>query len=166
MANTYSQLYIHLIFAVKNRAGLIRKSWKNDLEKYITGIVQNNGHKLLAIGSMPDHIHIFIGYRPTQLIPDLVENIKTSSNSWIKMNNLSKFKFEWQKGYGAFSHSRKQLGTVINYVRSQEEHHKKTSFRAEYLELLSRNEVEFKHEYVFEFFDDPDLDKDIPVCSC
>lgn len=154
MANTYTQLYIHLVFAVKNRDSLIKKEWKNELEKYITGIVQENKHKLLAIGSMPDHIHILIGYNVNQLIPDLVENIKTSSNQWIKTNGLTKFKFEWQKGYGGFSHSRSQLDQVVKYILSQEEHHKKSSFRTEYLEMLNRNEVEYKEEYVFDFIAD------------
>ena len=154
MANTYTQLYIHLVFAVKNRNALIKKVWKDDLEKYITGIVQNHKHKLLAIGTMPDHIHIFIGYNVNQLIPDLVENIKTSSNAWIKENRLSPFKFEWQKGYGAFSHSRAQLDTVVRYILTQEEHHKKKSFKDEYLETLREFEIAFKDEYVFEFFED------------
>lgn len=152
MANTYTQLYIHLVFAVKNRNALIKKVWKDDLEKYITGIVQNHKHKLLAIGTMPDHIHIFIGYNVNQLIPDLVENIKTSSNDWIKTSKLSKFKFEWQKSYGAFSHS--QLDTVVKYILSQEQHHKKKSFKSEYLEMLLKNEIAFKDEYVFDFIDD------------
>lgn len=154
MANTYTQLYIHLIFSPKNRAALIKKEWKNDLEKYITGIVQNHNHKLLAIGAMPDHIHIFIGYNPNQLIPDLVENIKTSSNAWIKAQGLSKFKFGWQKGYGAFSHSRAQLNTVVKYILNQEEHHRKKAFKEEYLEILQKNDIDFKEEYVFEFFQD------------
>lgn len=154
MANTYTQLYIHLVFAVKNRNALIKRVWKDDLEKYITGIIQTHKHKLLAIESMPDHIHIFIGYNVNQLIPDLVENIKTSSNEWIKTNRLSDFKFEWQKGYGAFTHSRSQLDTVVKYIMNQEEHHKKRSFREEYLEILQKNEVEYKDEYVFEFFDE------------
>ena len=152
MANAYTQLYIHLVFAVKNRNALMKKVWKDDLEKYITGIVQNHKHKLLAIGTMPDHIHIFIGYNVNQLIPDLVENIKTSSNDWIKTSKLSKFKFEWQKGYGAFSHS--QLDTVVKYILSQEQHHKKKSFKSEYLEMLLKNEIAFKDEYVFDFIDD------------
>ncbi|MCX6320323.1 MAG: transposase, partial [Bacteroidia bacterium] len=97
MANTYTQCYFHLVFAIKNRDALIRKEWKDELEMYITGIVQNHRHKVLAIGSMPDHMHILIGYNVNQLIPDLVEEIKTSSNSWIKGKRLSKFKFEWQK---------------------------------------------------------------------
>lgn len=153
MANTYTQLHVHLVFATKNREATIKKEWKNELEKYITGIIQNHKHKLLAIGSMPDHIHIFIGYNVNQLIPDLVENIKTSSNKWIKDNNLSKFKFEWQKGYGAFSHSHSQVKAVVEYVLNQEEHHEKRTFREEYMEILHKNEIEFKDEYVFEFFD-------------
>ena len=154
MANTYTQLYIHLVFAVKNRDAVIKKDWKDGLEKYITGIIQNHKHKLPAIGTMPDHIHIFIGYNVNQLIPDIVENIKTSSNEWIKTNRLTKCKFEWQKGYGAFSHSRSQLDTVIKYVLSQEQHHKKKSFRTEYLEMLNKNEIEFKEEYVFDFIEE------------
>ncbi len=154
MANTYTQCYFHLVFAVKNRNALIKKEWKNDLEKYIIGIVQNHKHKLLAIGSMPDHIHISIGYNLNQLIPDLVEEIKTSSNLWVREKYLSKFKFEWQKGYGAFTHSRSQLDAVVKYVLNQENHHKKKTFREEYLEMLRKNEIEFKDEYVFDFFDD------------
>ncbi|MCC6727445.1 MAG: IS200/IS605 family transposase [Saprospiraceae bacterium] len=153
MANTYTQCYVHLVFAVKHRDALIQKSWKDELEKYITGIVQNNKHKMLAIGAMPDHIHIFIGYNVNQLIPELVEQIKTSSNAWIKEKGLSKFKFDWQRGYGAFTHARSQLDTVINYVLSQEEHHQKRPFREEYLEMLRKNEIDFKDEYVFEFFE-------------
>lgn len=154
MADTYTQCYVHLVFAVKNRNALIKKVWKNELEMYITGIVQNHKHKLLSIYAMPDHIHIFIGYNINHLIPNLVEEIKTSSNSWIKNNNLSNFKFEWQKGYGAFTHSHSQINTVINYIINQEIHHQKRKFRDEYMELLRKNEVEFKDEYVFTFFDD------------
>ncbi len=153
MANTYTQMYVHLIFAPKNRDALIETKWNKKLEKYITGIVQNHKHKLLAIWAMPDHIHIFIGYNVNHLIPDLVEEIKTSSNSWIKQNGLSKFKFEWQKGYGAFSHSRSQIDTVIKYILNQEKHHKKRPFKEEYLEILRKNEIEFKDEYVFNFFE-------------
>jgi len=153
MANTYTQLFIHLVFSPKNGDALIKKAWKDDLEKYITGIVQKNGHKMLAIGAMPDHVHIFIGYNVNQLIPDLVEKIKTSSNAWIKENSLTKFKFEWQKGYGAFSHSKSQKQTVINYIRNQENHHAKASFKDEYLNILRKNEIEFGEKYVFEFFE-------------
>jgi REP element-mobilizing transposase RayT len=154
MANTYTQCYFHLVFAVKHREALIKKAWKNELEMYITGIIQNHSHKLLAIGSMPDHIHIFIGYNVNHLIPNLVEEIKTSSNAWIKERKLSPFKFDWQKGYGAFTHSRSQLDSVVKYVLSQEAHHQKRPFREEYLDMLRKNDIAFKDEYVFEFFDD------------
>jgi putative transposase len=117
------QLFIE--FAVKNRDSLIRKIWKDELEMYITGIVQNHRHKMLAIGAMSDHIHILLGYNVNQLTPDLVEEIKTSSNSFIKEKRLSEFKFEWQKGYGAFTYSHSQMDPVAKYVLSQEEHHKK-----------------------------------------
>lgn len=152
MANTYAQAYFHLIFSPKNRDALIGNSWKNKLEKYITGIVQNNKHKLLAIGSMPDHIHIFIGYNLNQCIPDLVENIKTSSNAWIKENKLSPYKFDWQKGYGAFTHSNSQIDTVVKYVLNQEIHHKKKSFKEEYLEILQKNDIKYNDAYLFNFF--------------
>lgn len=102
---------------------------------------------------MPDHIHIFIGYNLNELIPDLVEKIKTSSNAWIKEKNLSKYKFGWQKGYGAFTHSRSQLDTVVKYVLNQEVHHQKKSFREEYLEMLIKNEIDYKEEYLFDFFE-------------
>lgn len=154
MADTFTQCYFHLVFAVKNREALIKKVWKNELEMYITGIVKNHKHKLLAINSMPDHIHIFIGYNVNQLIPNLIEEIKTSSNSWIKKENLSKFRFEWQKGYGAFTHSHSQIDAVVKYILNQEARHQKKSFREEYLEILKKNEIEFKDEYVFAFFDD------------
>ena len=153
MANTYTQCYVHLVFAPKNRDALIKDAWKDELEKYITGIIQNNSHKLLAISAMENHIHILIGYNVNQLIPDLVELIKTSSNAWIKKNNLSKFKFEWQLGYGAFTHSKSQIDTVVKYILNQEEHHKKKSFREEYMEILAKNDISYNEEYLFDFFD-------------
>lgn len=154
MANTYTQCYFHLVFAVKHRQALIKRAWKDELEKYITGIVQNHGHKMLAVGCMPDHVHIFIGYKITHLIPDLVEEIKTSTNAWIDENRLSQSKFDWQKGYGAFTHARSQLDTVVRYVLNQEQHHRQKTFRKEYLEMLRRNEIDFKEEYAFDFFED------------
>jgi len=154
MANTYTQSYFHLVFAVKNRHALIKREWKIELNKYITGIIQNYQHKLLAINSMPDHMHIMIGYNVNQLIPDLVEEIKVSSNKWVKNSGLSKFRFEWQKGYGAFTHSRSQIDAVIKYILTQEEHHAKKSFREEYLDILRKNDIDFDERYLFDFFDD------------
>ena len=154
MGDTYVQAYFHIVFAVRNRQALIIRSWKDELEKYITGIVQNNKHKLIAIGTMPDHIHIFIGYNLNQTIPDLVEKIKTSSNHWVKERKLTPFAFSWQNGYGAFTHSHSQIDTVARYVLNQEKHHHKKSFREEYLEMLEKFEVVYKNEYLFDFFDD------------
>jgi len=154
MGDTYVQAYFHLVFAVKNRKALIKKEWKNDLEKYITGIVQNHKHKLLAIGTMPDHIHIFIGYNLSQTIPDLIEDIKTSSNQWVAKERLSYHPFSWQKGYGAFTHSHSNIDTVVKYVLNQEKHHQNKSFREEYIEMLEKYEVLYKKEYLFHFFDD------------
>ena len=152
MANTYTQSYFHLIFSPKNREALIKKQWKNELEKYITGIIQNHKHKLLAIYAMPDHLHIFIGYNVNHLIPDLVEEIKTSSNAWIKQQGYCKSKFDWQKGYGAFTHSHAQIDTVVRYIQNQEEHHQRKSFKDEYLEVLMRNDIKFNDDYLFDFF--------------
>ncbi len=112
---------------------LIQKDWKQELEKYITGIIQNHAHKLIAIGSMPDHIHIFIGYNLNRKIPDLVEIAKTSSNAWIKEKRFTPFKYNWQKGYGAFSYAHSQIDSVAKYVLNQKEHHMKKSFKEEYL---------------------------------
>jgi REP element-mobilizing transposase RayT len=154
MANTYTQSYFHLVFAVKNREALIHKEWKNELEMYIAGIIGNHRHKLLAIGSMPDHIHIFIGYNVNHLIPDLVEEIKTSSNAWVRQKKYSRFKFEWQIVYGAFTHSHSQIDQVVKYIRNQPIHHKKKTFREEYLEMLRKNEIRFSDAYLFDFFND------------
>ncbi len=153
MANTFTQLDIQLVFAVKGRQSLIHRSWKDELYKYISGIVKNNKHKLLQINGMPDHVHIYIGYHPTQLIPDLVEKIKTSTNAYIKRNRYCPFKFHWQTGYGAFSYGRSQRDVVIQYIINQELHHRKKTFREEYLEMLKKFEVEYKDEYLFDFLD-------------
>lgn len=160
MANTYTQIDIHLVFSPKNRESLIKKSWKTELEKYINGLVQNKGHKMLAISSMPDHIHIFFGYNVIQPIPDLVEEIKTSSSAWIKYNIKPRNRFYWQKGYGAFSHSRSQRDTVIKYILSQEDHHKKETFKTEYMNMLKKNDVKYDAKYLFDFFEDQIFNND------
>jgi len=154
MGDTYTQAYFHIVFAVQNREALIHKSWKSELEKYITGIIQNHGHKMISIGSMPDHLHILIGYNVNQNIPDLVEQIKTASNHWIKEQKFTNFKFNWQNGYGAFSHSRSQIDSVARYVLNQEEHHKKRSFREEYIDILKKMDIQFKDEYLFDFINE------------
>lgn len=154
MANTYTQIHFQLVFAVKHRQALIQKSWRERLHTYITGIVQNNGHKMLQINSRPDHIHILIGYRPSQSLPKLVEEIKTSSNAFINDNKLSQFQFAWQNGYAAFSYSRSQVSAVATYIERQDEHHREKLFREEYLEMLKKAEIEFEEKYLFDFWED------------
>ena len=153
MADTYTQLDIQLVFAVKGRASLIGPAWKENLFRYITGIVQQHNHKMLRINGMPDHVHIFIGYNPNQLIPKLVEEIKTSSNQFIREQRFSRLPFSWQTGYGAFSYGRSQRDAVIRYIERQEEHHRKVTFREEYLATLRKFGVEYKDQYLFEFLD-------------
>jgi putative transposase len=153
MSDTYTQLYIQLVFAVKHRQNFILASWKERLYKYITGVVQNDKHKMLYINGMPDHIHIFLGLNPAISISDVVKDIKRASNNWINDNNLVSGKFEWQSGYGAFSYGRSQISNVCTYIENQEVRHSKTSFRQEYIALLKAFEIEFKKEYLFEFYD-------------
>ena len=150
MANTYTQLYIQTIFAVQDRISLIHTSWKNELYKYITGIIQNNKHKLIAINGTSNHIHILIGYRPHQLIPDLLQDIKGSSSKWINQKRFVKGKFKWQEGYSAFSYSHSQLKDVIKYIENQKLHHKKTTFREEYQLLLKRFQIQYNERYILE----------------
>ena len=154
MANTYTQLYIQFVMAVKGRENLINKTWKDELYKYITSIVQNKNSKLLAINGVSDHIHIFTGYNPSTSIPDLMKDIKVASSIWINSKSLVNKHFNWQEGYGAFSYSRSHIDKVCKYIANQEAHHKKQTFRAEYISLLKKFEIEFNEKYLFDFLDD------------
>jgi REP element-mobilizing transposase RayT len=149
MANTYTQIHIHFVFAVKFRHGIIQSKWKEDLYKYMTGVIQNNNHKLLAINGMSDHIHILIGLRPVQSISDLMKDVKQSSSKWINENKLTKGHFEWQEGYGAFSYSKSQINQVVNYIQNQELHHKKKTFKEEYLDFLEKFEIDYDERFIF-----------------
>ena len=153
MANTYRQLYIQLVFAVRDRESLMQSSWEEELYKYITGIVQKHNHKMLAINGMSDHIHIFIGYNPNHLLPDLVKQIKTASNEFVKQKKFTRHYFSWQGGYGAFSYSHSHIDRVIKYVMNQKEHHKKQSFKEEYLMMLDKFEVDYNERYLFEWIE-------------
>ncbi|MFC6095256.1 IS200/IS605 family transposase [Flavobacterium qiangtangense] len=149
MPNTYTQIHIHFVFAVKFRNGLINENFKISLYKYITGIIKNNDHKLLAIGGMPDHIHILIGFRATQSMSDLMKDVKQSSSKWINENKFVNGHFQWQEGFGAFSYSKSQISDVIKYIENQEIHHQKKTFREEYLEILKKFDVEYDEKYIF-----------------
>jgi REP element-mobilizing transposase RayT len=149
MPNTFTQIHIHVVFTVQNRISLIDKSWEDRLYKYITGIIQNNGHKLLIINGMPDHIHILIGMRPDQSLSGLLQDIKGDSSRWINENKFVRGKFSWQEGYGAFSYAKSQLPAVIKYIHNQEIHHKKKSFLEEYKKMLEDFGIEFNERYIF-----------------
>ena len=149
MPNTYTKLHIQFVFAVKYRIALIHNEWKEDLHKYITGIFQQNDHKMLQINSMPDHIHIFIGMRPHQSISALVQNAKTESSKWIKAKKFCKGSFGWQDGYGAFSYSKSHVPNVIRYIQNQEQHHQKETFLDEYRKMLKLFDVEYDEKYIF-----------------
>jgi putative transposase len=148
MANTYTQIYLHIVFAVQNRISLIQTEWKIELYKYIAGIVKNNGHKLIAINGIPNHLHIAVGYNPHQLIPDLLKDIKGYSSKWINNKNFVRGKFNWQESYGAFSFSHSHIDRVVKYINNQEQHHKKQSFQEEYIQLLKKYNIPFDEKYI------------------
>jgi len=153
MANTFSQIYIQCVFAVKGRESMIQPSWETDLYKYITGIVQNKQQKMLAINGMPDHIHFLIGMKPTCCLSDLIREIKKSSNEFVKDNHWCRAPFRWQEGYGAFSYSHSSLDNVIAYIMKQKEHHKKKTFKEEYLDFLAKFDIPYQTEYLFEWIE-------------
>ena len=151
MAGTFSQIYIQVVFAVKGRESLIDTSWEEQLYKYLTGIVQNKEQKMLAINGMPDHIHFLIGMKPSCCLSDLVREVKKSTNDFIKDNNLTPYKFQWQEGYGAFSYSHSSLNSVIAYIMNQKVHHRTKTFKQEYEEFLKKFAIDFKEEYLFDW---------------
>jgi putative transposase len=149
MANTYTKVYIQYIFAVQNRISLINPRWEVELYKYITGIVQNQKHKLIAINGIPDHIHVFVGMYTTQSMSELMQDVKEYSSKWINKNGYTKGKFQWQDGYGAFSYSKSHIDNVYKYIMNQKEHHKKKTFIEEYIEFLEKFEVPYDERYIF-----------------
>ena len=154
MANTYTKIYIHAVFSVQDRYCLISKSWKDELYKYITGIVQNNGHKLIAVNGMPDHLHLFIGMKPAQSLSELMQDIKGDSSKWINNRKFVKGRFSWQEGYGAFSYSSTQIDNVVRYILNQEEHHQKSSFIEEFRQLLREFNIDYDEKYLFKPVDE------------
>lgn len=153
MSSTFSQIYIQIVLAVRNRECVIHPSWEEKLYKYLTGIVKNKDQHLLAINGMPDHIHFLIRIRPSCSLSDLMREIKKSTNEFINEGKFIKHKFYWQEGYGAFSYSQYEVDKIINYIKNQKEHHMKKSFKAEYLSLLHDFQIEFKDEYLFEWIE-------------
>ena len=153
MPNTYTQIYIQIVFTVQGRQNLIPKHKREELQKYITGIITKRKHKLLSIFVMPDHTHLLVGLNADLAISDLVRDIKAGSSKFISDNNWVKGKFSWQKGFGAFSYSKSQINRVINYIANQEKHHKKRWFKEEYLDFLNKFEIEFNDKYLFNWIE-------------
>jgi len=152
MANTYTQIYLQLVFTPLGHENVIPYKHKEELQKYTTGIIQNRKHKLLAINYISDHVHIFIGYNSVQALPDLLRDIKSNTSKFINEKKLVPGRFQWQEGYGAFSYSRSQVDAVIRYINTQEEHHKRSTFKEEYLALLRKFDVQYDEKYLFEFY--------------
>ena len=153
MAGTYSQIYIQVVFAVQGRANLISPHWKDELHKYIAGIIKGKDQKPIIVNGMPDHIHAFIGLKPSMTISDLVRDIKNNSSKFINDKKWVKGKFSWQEGYGVFSYSNSQIDSVYNYVLNQEVHHQKKTFKQEYLELLEKFNIEYNKKYLFDWIE-------------
>ncbi len=153
MPNTYTQLLTQLVFAVKGRQSLILEPVRDRIEKYICSTASHKKHKPLAIYIMPDHLHFLIGLSPDQSISDLVKEIKISSNNFINDNHLTNQKFAWQESFGAFSYSKSALDKVVKYILNQKEHHKKQTFRQEYIQFLKKFEIDYNEKYLFEFYD-------------
>ena len=149
MANTYTQIYLHIVFAVEYRQSLIPNQHKTELHKYITGIITNKKHKVIQINSMPDHIHILVGINPSVVISEFVRDIKAYSSRFINKKQWVIGKFNWQEGFAAFSYSYSQLDSVANYIKNQEDHHSQKSFREEYIEILERFNVDYDERYIF-----------------
>ena len=152
MPNTYSQLYIQIVFAVKGRQCFIKETFRDEIQKYISGIIKEKKQKLYAIYCMPDHTHIFVSIKPDIAISDLVRDVKANSSLFIKEKNFVK-NFSWQTGFGAFSYSKSQASNVVDYILKQPEYHKKKTFKQEYIEFLHKFEIEYEDQYLFEFYD-------------
>lgn len=153
MPGTFSQLYIQVVFAVKGRENLILNKWKDNLHKYIAGIIKGKDQKPIIVNGMPDHVHVFFGLKPASSISDIVRDIKNNSSNFINDNKFVHGHFSWQNGYAAFSYSHSHISNVYNYILNQEKHHRKRTFKEEYLEILKKFEVEYNEKYLFEWIE-------------
>lgn len=151
MAGTFSQVYIQVIFAVKGRENLIAKEWREELHKYISGIITGKGQKAIIVNGVGDHVHCFIGLKPSVAISDLIRDVKNNSSKFVNEKRFVKEKFQWQEGYGVFSYSGSQVDIVYNYILNQEEHHRKKSFKEEYIDFLTKFRIDHRPEYLFEW---------------
>jgi len=150
MANTYHQIYMHTVFAVKYRKAIIDKSWQQELFSIIGNLINESNSKTIIVNGVEDHVHCFFGMKPSVSVSEVMKNVKAKSSKYINDRCLTKSRFEWQKGYGVFSYSQSQVSTVYNYIKNQEAHHRKQSFNAEYMELLRKFNVSYDEKYIFE----------------
>jgi REP element-mobilizing transposase RayT len=153
MAGTFSQIYIQVVFAVKGRENLLQKPWRDEVFKYMSGIIKEKGQKPIIVNGVEDHVHLFIGLKPSMCLSDLVRDVKNNTTNFINDKKLTKKKFFWQEGFGAFSYSHSHIDNVYKYILNQEEHHRKQTFKAEYLEYLEKLEIEHDEKYLFEWID-------------
>ena len=153
MAGTFSQIYIQYVFSVKGRDNMLQNPWRDEVFKYIAGIIKGKNQKPIIVNGVTDHVHIFIGLKPVISISDLVRDIKNNSSNFINSQKFTKGKFFWQEGYGAFSYSHSQIENVYRYIMNQEEHHKKKTFKDEYIEILQKFEIDYDEKYLFEWLD-------------
>lgn len=153
MAGTFSQLYIQVVFAVKGRENLLQKPWREEVFKYMSGIIKGKNQKPIIVNGVTDHVHLFIGLKPSMPLSDLIRDVKNNATNFINENKFLKGKFSWQEGYGAFSYSHSQLDTVYQYILNQEEHHKKKTFKEEYLDFLQKFEIEYDERYLFDWME-------------
>jgi len=153
MAGTYSQIYIQVVFAVKGRNNLLQKPWREEIFKYIAGIIKNKNQKSIIVNGVGDHMHLFIGLKPSISISDLIRDVKNNSTNFINSHNWIPGRFSWQEGYGAFSYGHSQINSVYNYILNQEKHHRKKTFREEYLEFLKKFEIPYNDRYLFDWLD-------------
>jgi len=152
MAGSYSQIYLQYVFAVKGRQNLLQKPWREEVFKYISGIIKGKNQKPIIVNGLSDHVHVFVGLKPAMPIPDLIRDIKNNSSNFINENKWVKGKFSWQEGYGVFSYSHSQIDNVYRYIANQEAHHKEKTFKDEYIDFLKKFEIDYDEKYLFETY--------------
>jgi len=153
VAGTFTQIYIQAVFAVKGRSNLLQKPWREEVFKYMAGIIKNKGQKPIIVKGVADHVHLFIGLRPAMALSDLIRDVKNNTTNFINEQKWIRGRFAWQEGYGAFSYAHSQVETVYNYILNQEEHHRKRTFREEYLEFLKKFRIPYEDRFLFEWLD-------------
>ena len=153
MSSTYSRLYIQYVFAVKGRQNLLHKAWREEVFKYMAGIIREKDQKPIIVNGVTDHVHVFVGLKPTMNISHLIRDVKNNTSNFINDRGFISGKFSWQEGYGAFSYAHSQINNVYNYILNQEAHHRQQTFKDEYLDFLKKFEIEYNEQYLFDWLE-------------